>query len=191
MDSASLTLRATYFWNTIHDAIGNRTLTATSSLITRQRQNFGDIRSRGFEVELDARLPRHVVTRTAYEYSNSIVSRSLEVSLLDLRVTQVPRHSVSETVAYDSRRWSGSVVGRYVGGQFEDDLNTLHLPGYFSADAILRFHLTRIVEPYLACENVFNRSYVVGRTPAPSLGSPRLLRAGLRLRLGADRATQP
>ncbi|MGH9523912.1 MAG: TonB-dependent receptor plug domain-containing protein, partial [Terriglobales bacterium] len=156
--------RATYFWNTIHDAVGNRTISVTPSLITRQRQNLGDIVSRGVELEVDARLPHGLWTRAAYEYSDSFISRSLESALLNLRVPQVPRHAVSEAIGYDSRRWSGSLVGRYVGGQFEDDVNQFLLPGYFTADAMLRVRLTSGIEPFVACENLLDRQYAIGRT---------------------------
>lgn len=178
--------RATYFWNTIHDAIGNRTLSVTPSLITRQRQNLGDILSRGVEFELQARLPHRMWTRTAYEYSNSIVSRTLEPGLLNLRVPQVPRHAASQALGYDSSHWSGSVVGRYVGGQFDDDQNQFLLPGYFTADAMLRVRLTPAFQPFIAAENLFDRQYAIGRTPLPTLGSPRLVRAGIRLRWGRE-----
>lgn len=186
--SGSLFARATYFWNTIHDAIGNRTLSITPSLITRQRQNLGDILSRGVELEVQARLPHRMWTRTSYEYSNSIVSRTIEPGLLNLWVPQVPRHAVSLSLGFDSRRWSGSVVGRYVGGQFDDDLNQFLLPGYFTADAMLRVRLTSAFEPFIAGENLIDRRYAIGRTPTPTLGSPRLVRAGVRFRWGVDRA---
>jgi outer membrane receptor protein involved in Fe transport len=184
--SGPLYLRATYFWNTIHDAIGNRTLSTTPSLITRQRQNLGDILSRGVELELQARLPHGIWTRTAYEYSNSIVSRSLDAALVDLWVPQVPHHAVSEALGFDNRRWSGSIVGRYVGGQFDDDLNQFLLPGFFTADVMLRVRVTSAIEPFVACENLLDRNYVIGRTPTPTLGSPRLLRVGLRFRWGGN-----
>ena len=189
LGGAPVALRATYFWNTIHDAIGNRTLSTSATLIERQRQNLGDIVARGVELELKARLPHHLSARTAYEFSDSTISRSLERSLLGLRVPQVPRHAVSQSVGIDSPRWAATVVGRYNGRQFEDDLNQSVLPGYFTADTMLRVRLSNLLEPYLACENLLDRGYMVGRTPTPSLGSPRLLRAGIRIRLGVDPAT--
>src|SRR2546421_8803888 len=44
------------FWNDVTRPVANVTLKATPALITRQRQNLGRTRSRGFEVEADARL---------------------------------------------------------------------------------------------------------------------------------------
>ena len=185
--SGPVFLRANYFWNKIHDAVGNRTISTTPALITRQRQNIGDILAKGAEVELEANLPKHIVTRTAYEYSDSTVSRSLDPSLLGLRTPQVPLHAASQSIMYSSRRWSGTVLGRYVTRQFDDDINSFLLPSYFTMDVMLRWRLGSRVEPYVACENLFNRDYFTGRTPTPTLGTPRLVRAGLRLRLGSAR----
>jgi outer membrane receptor protein involved in Fe transport len=185
--SAPIFLRATYFWNKIHDAVGNRTISTTPTLITRQRQNIGDILAKGVEVELEANLPRHIVTRTAYEYSDSTISRSLDAALLGLHTPQVPLHAASQSLMYNGRRWSGTVTGRYVTRQFDDDLNTFLLPSYFTADMMLRWRLGSRVEPYLACENLFDRDYFTGRTPTPTLGTPRLVRGGVRLRLGSAR----
>jgi outer membrane receptor protein involved in Fe transport len=185
--SAPIFLRATYFWNKIHDAVGNRTISTTPTLITRQRQNIGDILAKGVEVELEANLPKHIVTRTAYEYSDSTISRSLDAALLGLHTPQVPLHAASQSLIYNGRRWSGTVTGRYVTRQFDDDLNTFLLPSYFTADMMLRWRLGSRVESYLACENLFDRDYFTGRTPTPTLGTPRLVRGGVRLRLGSAR----
>ena len=104
---------------------------------------------------------------------------------------QVPRHAVAQALSYDTKRWGGTVVGRYNGRQFDDDLNQFALPGYFSADIMLRLRATNSVEPYIACENLFDREYMIGRTPTPTLGSPRLVRAGLRITWNGDRHSAP
>ena len=131
LGSGPVFLRTNYFWNKIHDAVGNRTLTTTPALITRQRQNIGDILAKGVDVELEANLPKHITTRTAYEYSDSTVTRSLDSSLLGLRTPQVPLHSASQSIMYNGRHWSGTVIGRYITSQFDDDLNTFFAPQLF------------------------------------------------------------
>jgi outer membrane receptor protein involved in Fe transport len=185
--SAPVFLRAVYFWNTVHDAIGNRTISTTAALITRQRQNLGDIVSQGVEVELEARLSKRIQSRTGYMYSDSTISRSTETSLLGLRVPQVPSHAVTQSVVYGGKRWSGTVATRYIAGQFEDDLNRLRLPGYFSADAMVRWRFSEGVEPFIACENLLDRTYLIGRSQIPTVGSPRLVRAGVRFQFGSPR----
>src|SRR5262249_27682628 len=42
-----LSVRANGFWNEVHDAVGNITVSSTPALITRQRRNLALIRARG------------------------------------------------------------------------------------------------------------------------------------------------
>src|SRR5207237_182803 len=46
-----LVIRGTSFWNEVIRPVANVTLQTTPALITRQRQNLGRTRSRGFELE--------------------------------------------------------------------------------------------------------------------------------------------
>ncbi len=179
--------RAKFFWNDVHDAIGNRTLNVTPALITRQRQNLGVLRARGVELELQASLPHHVWTRTAYQFSDSTIVRSLETQLLGLQVPQVPRHAVSTAIGYQGHRWTVTGAGRYIGQQYDDDLNQFPLPGYFSADGFVGFHFTDELEAFASGENLLDRTYLVGRTPTPMTGAPRLVRAGIRLQWSRQR----
>lgn len=184
--SGPMFARATFFWNRIDDAIGNRTLETIPALITRQRQNIGVLRSRGVELEARANLPMNMWFRAAYEYANAIVIESREPALLGRKIPQVPRNSVSAELGHSGRQWAASLAGRYVGMQFDDDLNMFRLPGYFSTDAFVAYRITRSVEVFGACENLLDRSYEIGRTPVPTLGSPRLARAGLRVNWAAS-----
>lgn len=173
--------RIGYYWSTIRDAIGNRTLQVTPELITRQRQNIGSLDAQGVEMELSAALPRGLWVRTSYAFSHSIVGESLESSLEGRRIPQVPRHAVSSTIGYTGPRWYATAVGRYVDRQYDDDLNRLSLPGYFVTDLFVAYRFLSGVDAYLACENLLDRSYVTARTPAESLGSGILVRAGVKL----------
>jgi outer membrane receptor protein involved in Fe transport len=73
---------------------------------------------------------------------------------------------------------------RYVGKQFDDDLNQFPLNGFFTADAYLSRRIRRGIEVYGAAENIFDRRYQVARTPIVQLGPPVMARAGLRLTFG-------
>jgi outer membrane receptor protein involved in Fe transport len=78
---------------------------------------------------------------------------------------------------------AAAVQGRFVGKQFEDDQNRLPLDSYFAADVFVSRAVTAGLEGFVAAENVFNARYDVGRTPVRTIGPPRTVRAGLRLRL--------
>jgi len=84
------------------------------------------------------------------------------------------RHSASQTV----------VTARYVGEQYEDDLNTLPLGSYVVFDLFLARAIGKSAEVYVAVENLLDRVYTTGRTSEGviSTGEPRIARGGLRLR---------
>jgi outer membrane receptor protein involved in Fe transport len=119
--------------------------------------------------------------RFGYQFADSTVASSLDPGLVGLQTPQVPRHTTSLALGCERRRWSAAGVGRYVGRQFDDDLNQLALSGYFTADGILRYHLSDRAEAFIAAENLLDRTYSIARTPAEQIGAPRLLRVGLRL----------
>jgi len=64
----------------------------TPALITRQRQNLGCTRSRGFEVEADARLNSFWILTAGYLFADATVVRfPTNTALEGLRIPQVPR----------------------------------------------------------------------------------------------------
>jgi outer membrane receptor protein involved in Fe transport len=182
--SGAASLRATLFWAEIDGAIGNRTQEVTPSLITRQRRNLGLTRARGLEVDVEASLGAFVRIAGGYLYADSRVVESEEPSLPGKRVPQVPRHQATLQILGTFDRARVAVLGRYGAFQWEDDLNTLRLPGFTALDAQAAYALSPALEIFLAAENLTNRRVVTGRTPLATLGPPRQLRGGVRFRLG-------
>ena len=70
-----------------------------------------------------------------------------------------------------------------MGGQFEDDTNTLPLGSYVVVDFALSRALARWSEVFVGVENLFDRTYATGRTSegVVSIGAPRLVHGGVRL----------
>ena len=77
-----------------------------------------------------------------------------------------------------------SFQGKVSGRQFDDDLNKYLLHSYFKLDAYASHNFGSRVELYTSAENLFDRAIEVGRTPILTLGTPRVARVGLNLRLG-------
>jgi outer membrane receptor protein involved in Fe transport len=178
-------LRANLFWMDLDRTVANVTLSVEPGLITRQRQNLGRAVSRGLEVDAEARVGRRWAVSAGYLLADATVKEfAADPSLEGRRLPQVPRHSASLQVRYDSAPVSIGAQARWTGDQFEDDLNTLALRGYWSLDAEARRSVGRAVEVFLAGENLTGARYDVGRTPVLTVGPPRSLRAGLRLRVG-------
>jgi outer membrane receptor protein involved in Fe transport len=186
-------LRGNFFWNQINRPVANVTLTTTPSLITRQRQNLGSIRSQGVEFEASGRLTNSVTISGGYEYTDATVTSftvdsalaGLNPSLVGLDVPQVPRNQFTFQASYSRPFVLLAVQGRFGGNQFDDDQNTLLLRRYFVLDASASHSLRRGIDLFVAVENLTNQRYDVSRTPVLSVGPPILARAGVRLQFGS------
>ena len=175
-------LRATFFWNEISDAVGNRTLSVTPALITRQRQNIGRTRASGIEVDIESRVSSAVLVNAGYQFVQSEIAEfSADASLVGKFLPQVPRHQATFSAAVTPRRWTFAVQARLSGRQFDDDQNLLPLDGYFTADAQIAKRLSAHTEVFIAAENLGGNRYMVGRTPVPTWGPPRQVRGGIRI----------
>jgi outer membrane receptor protein involved in Fe transport len=183
-----LNTRAAVFWTEISLPVANVTLTVAPNLITRQRQNLGRTRSRGLELEWDARLTNRLTVSGGYLFADAIVlSFPVNATLEGLLIPQVPRHQLT----FQARYVNPSVItiglqGRASSAQFDDDQNRLRLERYFTLDALASRRITRHVEAFIASENIFNQRYSVGLTPVRTIGPPLLVRFGFRLRFGGQ-----
>jgi hypothetical protein len=82
-------------------------------------------------------------------------------------------------------RWGlVSVQGIESGRQFDDSGNAYLLHGYFRLDAYGEHNFGRHLVAFASGENLFNRAIEVGKTPTPTLGTPQIARAGLRITFG-------
>lgn len=180
-----LSARANLFWNEVHDAVANVTLSVTPALITRQRRNVALLRARGLEADAEGRLGAGFTATAAWLFVDSTVLASDPPALVGLRVPQVPRHQGSLSLRYADAAWRAALQVRFAGRQFDDDLNLFPLSRATVVDLLVARTLPRGAELYVAGENVFDARYDVGRTPLRTLGAPRSVRAGLRLHLSA------
>jgi len=178
-----LRLRAVGFSCRISDPVANVTLLTTPQLTTRQRQNLGRVRSRGLELEAEARLGVHLSAGLGYALIDSVVdSFPANPALEGNVVTQVARHQLTFQARYAHPRLIDlAVQGRVSSRQHEDDQNLLVLPGYFTLDVQASRRLGAAATAFVALENVTGERYVVGLTPVETLGPPFLVRAGIRV----------
>ena len=190
--SRKLTGRGVFFWSDVSDPIANVTLSVTPNLIVRQRQNLGRTRSRGVDLDAALHLTRTFELAGGYEFVDAtVLSFPANPALVGLEIPQVPRNVVTFQALYSDttassqwRRLTLGLQGRFVGNQYDDDLNQLPLGRFFTLDASLSRRLWHNTEAYMAVENIFDKRYVVQRTPVPELGPPTLFRIGFRLNLG-------
>jgi outer membrane receptor protein involved in Fe transport len=188
-----LVVRGTFFWSVITRPIANVTLSTTPALITRERENLGRTRSRGFDLDATSRLNHYLELSGGYEFADATVLRFPANTLLEgLRIPQVPRHQLTFQARYSNpsaarrlARLTFGVQGRLVGAQFDDDQNQFRLNRFFTLDALVSHPVAHGLEAFLATENLTNQRYDVARTPVRTVGPPALVRAGIRLELRA------
>ncbi|MGH9534476.1 MAG: TonB-dependent receptor [Terriglobales bacterium] len=185
-------LRATYFDGMVSNVITAVTLSSTPSLITEQRQNLGRLRSRGEEWDGRWSLRPGLWLWAAYAHLHSIVASAPSANLIGRHIAEVPDNNATFRAVDRWQGWTLSAEERFGGAEFEDDLNTVPLPAFWTtgvyASRVLPYHAgwLRSIAPYLAVQNLFNRRYAVTIDPVANLASPLLLTAGLRLRFGQD-----
>jgi len=179
-------LRATYFWTEVNRPISAVLLSQTATSQLLQRQNLGQIRSRGAMVEaqsarwsgFDASLGYQfaVATVTAFNSSSPVQS-----NLTGKWIPEVPRQAVTATANYTAERVASfHVIASYSGQEFDDAANQYRLRPYarfdVSADRQLRWGLS----VFAGAQNVLNRQIEAGLTPILTLAAPRLVQAGMR-----------
>jgi outer membrane receptor protein involved in Fe transport len=175
-----LSARATGFWNLLQNPIVNVTTPETAP--NRQRQNLGEARIRGLEAEARLRFASAWLAKAAYTFVDSRVTEAPgQPQLVGKELPQDPRHRATFSVSYSEPRFlSVNAQLRYVGAQYEDDLNTLGMDGVSLFDILVTWHVRRFLDTFAAVENLFDSSYLVGRAGVDTIGQPRFIHFGLR-----------
>jgi outer membrane receptor protein involved in Fe transport len=181
-------IRGTFFWMEINRPIANLTLSVAPTLITRRRQNLGRTRSRGVEIESEARLGERWTVSGGYLFADAtVLSFPANIALEGLLIPQVARHQLTFQMRYTNpARVNLGLQARASGAQFDDDQNRFRLDRYFTLDAFASRRIARGLELFIAAENLLNQRYEIGRTPVTTLGPPLFVRVGFRLRFGSQ-----
>lgn len=180
----NINARLTAYWTETVNPVSNFTLSVTSTLITRQRRNLGRTRSRGIEAESEFRFARHWQLTAGYLFADATVRRApQDITLEGNLIPQVPRHQFTLQTVYSHPRFvTAAMQFRATGRQFDDDQNRLSLGSFALIDMTVAKPFARYFEVFFAVQNLLDEQFAVGRTPIETLGMPRMLRGGLRLR---------
>lgn len=176
--SGGMSLSATLFDNRLHDAIANVSLSPT----LRQRRNVKAIEARGVEVESKWRSGPFSVSASLSAIEAQMRGQGDAAALDGNRPAQVPEVAASLTARYDCNRGARlALTVRYIGDQFESDLESDILPAASTVDAFASIPLGSDVSLIMRGENLLD-AHVVTRNAAGSrdIGAPRTIWLGLR-----------
>lgn len=194
--------RLTAFWNEVKDPVVNVTKGIGQGAVIepcgfvpvggvcRQRENLDRTRIRGIEAELEYRPHPSWIFSGSYLFNDTdVLSAPGQPELEGKRIAQVPKHQFTLKLGYTNPALINFYVqGRFVGDQFEDDINSLKLGDYVVVDLMVwrPIPLPKLSagEVFLAVENLFDRTYEVAKTAdgIVTTGTPVLVHGGLRVR---------
>ena len=172
----------TAFWNQLDQAVSNITIKTSPSIITRQRRNVGQIKARGLDANLSWQMNHSWNLNGAYLLADSTFGRFTENPFVESnRLPQVPRHRATGSISYQNNSFFDAfLLARFVGLQFDDDLNQHPMGNYM----LLNLNLSRRLHPNVvvsfSVENLLNRNYLVSNTLVQGIGLPRMINTGLR-----------
>ncbi|HET9619843.1 MAG TPA: TonB-dependent receptor [Kofleriaceae bacterium] len=180
---------ATGFWNRMDDAISNVTLAAPLNGATRQRQNLGQTRIFGLDLDLAWRPSEAWTVRIAHTFTDGKVSKApAQPDLVGNRLAQDPRNRTTATLTFhDPRIATLMASAQYLDRMFEDDQNTLPIGAVVLVDVRAERALAGGFAVFATGENLFDRRYLVGRAGVDTVGAPRTFEIGLAYHLAGAR----
>lgn len=196
VERSRFALDVTAFLNELEDPIANVTIGFGPGVVgacgftpgggsCRQRQNLGETRVQGLELDLRGRID------SSWSWAFQALSTDAEVQdapgqgLEGLQLAQVPELQASFRLDWSRSRFDAGLVARWVDEQFEDDLNQRLLDDFTVVDFVGQFQIDERWSVFAAVENATDEEIQTGLSGNGllAIGTPRLARAGVRLRL--------
>ena len=175
-------VRAGWFLTQVNRPIVAVTTNPTSSPILLQRQNLGQIESRGFSLDFELTPWRFLSADGGYQFARATVTRGSQD--IGNWIPEVAHNMATLNLRTGNARWGTlSLQSRLSGRMFDDDANAYLLHGYFRLDAYAAHRIGPRIEIFAAGENLFDRAVEVSKTPSTTLSQPRTARIGLTLSL--------
>ncbi|MGB8260845.1 MAG: TonB-dependent receptor [Terracidiphilus sp.] len=176
-------LRTSYFLTQVNRPITAVTVNLHSSPILLQRENLGQIQSKGLSVDFQLRPQHWLSLDGGYQYARATVTRGSQDK--GNWIPEVARNMATlDLRAYKPSLGLLNLQGRISGRQYDDDANLYMLHGFFRLDTYAARDIGKRFELFAAGENLLDRRIEVARTPTTTLAQPRTARAGILFRLG-------
>jgi outer membrane receptor protein involved in Fe transport len=176
-------IRASYFLTQVNRPITSFTIDPNSSPILLQRQNLGQIESRGVSVDFELAPRPWLSADGGYQYARAVVSRGAQD--YGNWIPEVARNMATLNVrAHKPSLGTLSLQGRLSGQVYDDDANNYLLSGFYRLDAYGSHQFGSRLTVFASGENLTDRRIEVSKTPDTTLGQPRTARIGFTVRLG-------
>ena len=190
---SAITVRGSYFWTQVNRPITALTLASTPNAVLKQRENLGQIESRGVSVDFESTPRPWLSLGGGYQFADATVTQAPQNADLEGNwIPQVPRNMATfQASLHSARMGTLSLQMRTSGPQYDDDANQYRLNGFFRLDA--RFargfggNDGHRYEVFATAENLTDQPMQVGRTPVLTLGTPLVGNIGLRWNLSGSR----
>ncbi|MDQ6886949.1 MAG: TonB-dependent receptor [Gemmatimonadota bacterium] len=189
--------RLTAFWNTVRDPVQEITIGLAGGSARdiqpcgrvqaggtcRQRQNLDAFDTHGIEAEVEAHPSANWSLRGGYAWNpTEITAAPTQPQLVGKAARGTSRNQYSVGVAYTNpARIDASMLTRFVGQRYDDDLNSLALESFYVTDARVSRQLNARARLVASVENLFDREYPVSRSASGfvRVGGPRFFEAGV------------
>ena len=207
--SDRLTVRGTVFNNRVNNPVANVTIATNNVPVTRgcagapicrQRRNLGSTNIGGFQTDVAYRVNGAWGVSGAYLFDIAKVHEA-ETDVTGFNLTgkylaEVPKHRASFRVTYTNPEYFNlAIENQIIGHQFDDDQNDqeifpgipdkreVGLPAYSVTNLTVSRTVNRNLDVFFGVQNLFGTDYYVGTNPT-TVGTPRLVNGGVRLRVG-------
>lgn len=176
-------VRGSYFWTQVNRPVAAVTLSSTPTTTLLQRENLGQLTSKGLTAEWEVKPASFMSVTGGYQLAFSTVTQfQAQPSLVGNWTPQVPRNLATLQLRFSKARWGvASVDLRTSGHQFDDQANQYRLAAYAQVDLYGEHVFGERWRVYCSVQNLLNQPVEAGRTPLLTLGSPRIITLGLRI----------
>jgi len=148
------------YYNDADDFIAYLTPDPAGDPDYHEKENVGEVSTRGVEVELSHRIDRHWRIGANYTWNRSEVdSYAADPSIEGNFLPGAPEHKAAVTLDWTGSTFSARAVGRYVGSRYSDDTNQTEYAPYTVFDLGLRKRLGEHWRVSLDVQDLFDRGY--------------------------------
>ena len=177
-------VRGSYFWTQVNRPVASVTLRSTPTSTLFKRENLGQLTSKGLAAEWELRPVRFMTVTGGYQFAISTVTKfQVQPSLVGNWTPEVPRNLATLQMRFERARLGALDVDlRTSGHQFDDQANQFRLAGYAQMDLYGEHSFGERWQVYSSVQNLLDQPAEAGRTPLLTLGSPRTVMVGVRVR---------